>query len=73
MRRKDVIDFTRLVRAERRRWQQDHLLAPGALNDFQKLSDEAFRVMKGKYYRPADLIVDIQSRRFFKLKANGTT
>jgi hypothetical protein len=27
-----------------------------------------FRSMKSKYYRPADLIADIQSRRFFKLE-----
>jgi len=39
------------------------------LNDFQKLSDEAFRSMKGKYYRPADLIADMQSRRFFRLQS----
>jgi hypothetical protein len=69
MRRKDGADFTNLVRAERRRWRENQLLAPGALSDFQKLSDEAFRLMRGKYYHATDLIADIQSRRFFKLKA----
>ena len=64
MRRKDGAYFTKLVRAERRRWQENLLLSPGALSDFQKLSGEAFRSMRGKYYRPTDLIADIHSRRF---------
>jgi hypothetical protein len=68
MRPKDEADFAKLVRAERRKWQGSHLLAPGALRDFQKLSDEAFRLMTGKYYRPVDLIADMGSRRLFKLK-----
>jgi hypothetical protein len=68
VRRNNAFDSVNLVRAERRRWQENRLLAKGALNDFQKLSDEAFRSMKGKYYRPADLIADMQSRRFFKLE-----
>lgn len=69
VRRNNVLDSVKFVRAERRRWQDNHLLARGALDDFQKLSDEAFRSMKGRYYRPADLIADMQSRRFFRLKA----
>jgi hypothetical protein len=71
MRRKDVTDLARLVRAERRRWQDGHLLAPGALNDFQKLSDEAFHSMREKYYRPADLVAEMRLRRIFKRKALG--
>jgi hypothetical protein len=67
VRRNNALDSVNLVRAERRRWHENHLLAEGALNDFQKLSDEAFRSMKRKYYRPTDLIADMQSRRFFKL------
>jgi hypothetical protein len=73
MRRKDDTDFTKLVRAERRRWQENQFLAPGALSDFQKLSDEAFRSMRAKYYHPTDLIADMQSRRFFKLKTARIT
>lgn len=42
MRRGEVLDSAKLVLAERRRWQDNHLLAPGALRDFQQLSDEAF-------------------------------
>ena len=53
-----------LVREERQRWSDRRLLTPGALRDFQTLSDEAFRSLKGKYYRPADLIADAHSRRF---------
>ena len=68
VRRNNALDSVNLVRAERRRWQENHLLAEGALNDFQKLADEAFRSMKGKYYRPADLIADMQSRRLFRLR-----
>lgn len=68
MRRNNVLDAVKFVRAERRRWQGSHLLAQGALNDFQKLSDEAFRSMRGKYYRPVDLIADMEARRFFRLK-----
>jgi len=49
MLRKEVCEYAKLVQAERRRWQDNHLLAPGALRDFQKLSDEAFLSMKGKY------------------------
>jgi hypothetical protein len=69
MPRKEVLDSAKLVDAERRRWQCNHLLAPGALSDFQKLSDEAFVSMKNKYYRPADLIREVRSRSFFKFKS----
>jgi hypothetical protein len=68
MRRKDEADFAKLVQAERRRWRDNHLLGAGALQDFQKLSDEAFRSMRGKYYRPVDLIADMDSRRLLRLK-----
>jgi hypothetical protein len=68
MRRKDVADFAKLVQAERRSWRDNHLLGGGALQDFQKLSDEAFRSMRAKYCRPVDLIADMESRRSFKMK-----
>jgi hypothetical protein len=66
----NALDSMNLVRAERRAWQENHLLAKGALNDFQKLADEAFRSMKAKYYRPADLIAEMHSRRYFKREAS---
>jgi hypothetical protein len=66
MRRGEVLDSAKLVLAERRRWQDNHLLAPGALRDFQQLSDEAFFSMKGKYYRPADLIADMRRFRHYE-------
>jgi len=69
VRRNNVVDAAKFVRAERRRWQGNHLLAQGSLNDFQKLSEEAFRSMRGKYYRPVDLIADMDTRRFFRLKS----
>jgi hypothetical protein len=69
MRPKEVLDSAKLVQAERRRWQDNHLLGPAALSDFQKLSDEAFISMKSKYYRPADLIREVRSRVFSKLKS----
>ena len=72
MRRRQLDHSTKLVIAERRRWQDNHLLAPGALRDFQQLSDEAFSSMRDKYYRPADLIADVQLRRHFRLKQDGT-
>jgi hypothetical protein len=67
MPKEDGLESARLVQAERRRWQDNHLLAPGAPHDFSKLSDEAFLLMRGKYYRPADLIAEMRSRRDFKL------
>ena len=65
----DVLESAKLVQAERSSWQENHLLAPGALSDFQKLSDEAFLSMRRKYYRPADLIAEMRSRRNSRTKA----
>ena len=67
----NVLDALKIVKPEDKvpAWPELSYLAPDALNDFQKLSDEAFRSMTDKYYRPADLIADMRSRRFLKLKA----
>lgn len=73
MPRKSTFDVGKLIRAERRRWQDSHLIGPEGLRDFQKLSDDAFRSMKGKYYRPVDLIAEMRSRRFFRLNAKRRT
>jgi hypothetical protein len=59
--RKDLsADFGRLVRDERRNWRDQRLLAPRALRDFQKLSDEAFDSMRRKYFCPADLVAEMR-------------
>lgn len=63
MRRSEPVDTARLVRDERRKWQSDRLIAPGALHDFQKLSDEAFLSMRLKYLAPADLVAEMRLRR----------
>ena len=66
MSKKETINLAKLVRDERQKWQDDHLLAPGAFRDFQKLCDEAFHSMRDKYFRPADLVADMthSSRRW---------
>ena len=56
MSKKESINLGKLVRNERQKWQDDNLLASGAFRDFQKLCDEAFHSLRGKYYRPADLV-----------------
>ena len=63
MSKKESINLAKLVRDERQKWQDDHLLAPGAFRDFQKLCDEAFHSLRGKYYRPADLVAEMRLRR----------
>jgi hypothetical protein len=40
MRRDNAFDSVNLVRAERRRWQENHLLAEGALNDLIAVCNE---------------------------------
>jgi hypothetical protein len=56
-------DIAIFIRDERRKWQNNHLIAPGALRDFQKLSDEAFILMRRKYFSPAELISEMRRRR----------
>ena len=47
MSKKESTNLGNLVRAERQKWQDGHLLAPGAFRDFQKLCDEAFHSLRG--------------------------
>ena len=68
MSKKASINLAKLVRDERQKWQDHHLLAPGAFRDFQKLSDEAFHSLRAKYYRPADLVAEMRLRRRLRLK-----
>ena len=63
MSKKESINLGKLVRDERQKWQDDNLLASGAFRDFQKLCDEAFHSLRGKYYRPADLVAEMRLRR----------
>ena len=63
MSKKKLINLGKLVRDERLKWQDGHLLAPGAFRDFQKLCDEAFHLLRGKYYRPADLVAEFARDR----------
>jgi hypothetical protein len=63
MSKKESINLGKLVRDERQKWQDGHLLAPGAFRDFQKLCDEAFRSLRRKYYRPADLVAEMRLPR----------
>jgi hypothetical protein len=58
---------------ERQKWQDDHLLASRAIRDFQKLSDEAFHSLRGKYYRPADLVAEMRLRRRLRIKVPRKT
>src|SRR6476620_10973511 len=68
MSKKETINLAKLVRDERQKWQDDHLLAPGAFRDFQKLCDEAFHSLRDKYYRPADLVAEMRLRRRLRIK-----
>jgi hypothetical protein len=36
--------------------------------DFQKLCDDAFQLMRGKYFRPADLIAEMRLRKRLRIK-----
>jgi hypothetical protein len=40
----------------------------GALLDFQQLCDDAFQSMRGKYFRPADLIAEMRLRKRLRIK-----
>jgi hypothetical protein len=73
MSKKESINLAKLVRDERQKWQDDHLLAPGAFRDFQKLCDEAFHSLRGKYYRPADLVAEMRLRRRLRIKVPRKT
>jgi hypothetical protein len=63
MGKKDIVDPSEFVRNDRRNWRDDELLAPGALLDFQSLADDAFQSLRGKYFRPADLIAEMRLRK----------
>ena len=67
MSKKESINLAKLVRDERQKWQDDNLLASGAFRDFQKLCDEAFHLLRGKYYRPTDLVAEMRLRRRLRL------
>ena len=70
---RESINLGKLVRDERQKWQDGHLLAPGAIRDFQKLCDEAFHSLRGKYYRPADLVAEMRLRRRLRIKVPRKT
>jgi hypothetical protein len=53
---------------DRRNWRDDKLLAPSALLDFQKLCDDAFQSMRGKYFHPTDLIAEMKLRKRLRMK-----
>ena len=73
MSKKKSINLAKLVRDERQKWQDDDLLASGACRDFQKLCDEAFHSLRGKYYRPADLVAEMRLRRRLRIKVQRKT
>src|SRR3984893_11193558 len=73
MSKKESINLATLVRDERQKWQDGHLLAPGAFRDFQKLCDEAFHSLRGKYYRPTDLVAEMRLRRRLRIKVPRKT
>jgi hypothetical protein len=55
MSKKETLNLSKLVTSVKND-KMDHLLASRAIRDFQKLSEEAFQSLRGKYYRPADLV-----------------
>ncbi len=65
---KDFLDHSEFVRNDRRSWRDDKLLAPGALLDFQLLTDDAFQSLRGKYFRPADLIAEMRLRKRLQIR-----
>jgi hypothetical protein len=73
MSKKESINLAKLVRDERQKWQDDNLLASGAFRDFQKLCDEAFHSLRGKYYRPADLVAKMRLRGRLRIKVTRKT
>jgi hypothetical protein len=68
MNTKGIIDLSDFVRDDRRNWRADELLSPGALLDFQKLCDDAFQSMRGKYFRAADLIAEMRLRKRLRIR-----
>jgi hypothetical protein len=68
MRKNELVDIAKFVRDERKEWENSHLIAPSALRDFQKLSDETFLLMRRKYFSPADLVAEMKQRRASKVK-----
>jgi hypothetical protein len=68
MSKKETVVLTEFVRDNRRNWRDDELLAPGALLDFEKLCDDAFQSMRGKYFRPADLIAEMRLRKRLRIR-----
>jgi hypothetical protein len=68
MNTKGTIDLSDFVRDDRRNWRADELLSPGALLDFQKLCDDAFQSMRGKYFRAADLIAEMRLRKRLRIR-----
>jgi hypothetical protein len=65
---KRIIDLSDFVRDDRRNWRAHELLSPGALQDFQTLTDDAFQSMRRKYFRPADLIAEMRLRKRLRTK-----
>lgn len=68
MSKEKPLNFTELVSLDRRQWEDNRLLSPLALKDFQRLCDEAFHSLRNKYYRPADLVLEMKLRRRFQEK-----
>jgi hypothetical protein len=58
-----IIDVAKFVRLERATWRNKNLLAPHALRDFQKLTDETFLDLRSKYFTPADLVAEMAARK----------
>lgn len=62
MSEEETVDLAKLLRDERQKWQDNQVLSPGALRDFQQLSEEEFHSLRDKYYRPADLVAEMGLR-----------
>ena len=62
MSKKETLNLAKLVTSVKND-KMDHLRASRAIRDFQKLSEEAFHSLRGKYYRPADLVAEMRLRR----------
>jgi hypothetical protein len=66
--RDTTLDIAKFVRLERATWRDKNLLAPHALKDFQKLTDETFLDLRGKYFTPADLVAEMAARKDAKAR-----
>jgi hypothetical protein len=53
-----ICDVGQLLKQERHIWRERHLLAPRALRDFSKLTDECFRLRR-KNFSQADLVAEL--------------